>query len=61
MIIALMLFCSFQACPVGPEPNLLEPDVADCHRVYLDHPILSCADVEAIKGSDLSWCKVCIK
>ncbi|XP_078373779.1 uncharacterized protein LOC144657317 isoform X1 [Oculina patagonica] len=45
------------ACPVGPEPNLLEPDVAECHRVYLDHPILSCADVEAIKGSCLSWCK----
>lgn len=51
-------FCHFKACPVGPEPNLLEPDVADSHRVYLDHPILSCADVEAIKGCGLSWCKV---
>ncbi|KAJ7394218.1 hypothetical protein OS493_000020 [Desmophyllum pertusum] len=45
------------ACPVGPEPNLLEPDGTDCHRVYLDHPILSCADVEAVKGSGLCWCK----
>ena len=51
----------FKACPVGPEPNLLEPNVTECHRVYLDHPILSCADVEAVKGSCLSWCKVCIK
>ena len=51
-------FCHFKACPVGPEPNLLEPDVTDSHRVYLDHPILSCADVEAIKGCGLSWCKV---
>lgn len=45
------------ACPVGPEPNLLEPEVANCSRVYLDHPLLSCADVEAIKGCGLSWCK----
>ena len=43
---------------MGPEPNLLEPDVTDSHRVYLDHPILSCADVEAVKGCGLSWCKV---
>ncbi|KAK2570832.1 Glutamate synthase [NADH] [Acropora cervicornis] len=45
------------ACPVGPEPNLLEPEVTNCSRVYLDHPLLSCADVEAIKGCGLSWCK----
>ncbi|XP_058953024.2 uncharacterized protein [Pocillopora verrucosa] len=45
------------ACPVGPEPNLLDPDVSDCPRVYLEHPILSNADVQAIKESGLSWCK----
>lgn len=49
----------FKACPVGPEPNLLDPDVSDCPRVYLEHPILSNADVQAIKESGLSWCKVC--
>ena len=57
-LILRVFFCHFKACPVGPEPNLLEPDVVDSHRVYLDHPILSCADVEAIKGCGLSWCKV---
>ncbi|XP_074594378.1 uncharacterized protein LOC141849793 [Brevipalpus obovatus] len=37
------------ACPVGPESNLLEPNAAQCRRLWLEQPILSIPDMEIIK------------
>lgn len=37
------------ACPIGPEGNLLEPNRKQCHRLWLENPILSLADMEVIK------------
>ncbi len=34
------------ACPVGPEGNLLEPSNVQCHRLWLDNPILSLKDLQ---------------
>ena len=39
------------ACPIGPEGNLLEPSAKQCHRLWLDNPILSMSDLENIKGT----------
>ena len=37
------------ACPVGPEANLLEPSNVQCHRLWLENPILSLKDLQIIK------------
>lgn len=37
------------ACPIGPEGNLLSPSEKDCHRLWLDHPIISLKDMEVMK------------
>ena len=34
------------ACPVGPEANILEPSNVQCHRLWLDNPILSLKDLQ---------------
>lgn len=36
-------------CPVGPETNLLDPDVDMNGRLFLDQPVLSLTDMEIIK------------
>lgn len=33
-------------CPVGPESNILEPDVELTGRLLLDQPVLSIVDME---------------
>jgi glutamate synthase (NADPH/NADH) len=40
------------ACPVGPEGNLLEPSNVQCHRLWLENPILSLKDLQIIKMSN---------
>jgi glutamate synthase (NADPH/NADH) len=39
------------ACPVGPEANILEPSAEQCHRLWLDQPILSRQDLRVIKAT----------
>ncbi|EDO38711.1 predicted protein [Nematostella vectensis] len=41
------------ACPIGPESNLLKPNPESCKRLYLDHPVLSCGDLEVIRNCAL--------
>ncbi len=41
------------ACPIGPEGNLLEPDERTCHRLWLDHPILSLQDMVVLKNTKI--------
>ncbi|KXJ22785.1 putative glutamate synthase [NADPH] [Exaiptasia diaphana] len=41
------------ACPVGPEHNFLDASAKTCQRLYLDHPVLSCADLEIIRECPL--------
>ncbi|CAB3410198.1 unnamed protein product [Caenorhabditis bovis] len=36
-------------CPIGPESNMLEPDVELASRLILEQPILSMVDMEVIK------------
>jgi glutamate synthase (NADPH/NADH) len=33
-------------CPIGPESNLLEPDLELESRLLLDHPVLSLVDIQ---------------
>ncbi|XP_046391906.1 glutamate synthase [NADH] isoform X1 [Ischnura elegans] len=37
------------ACPVGPEQNILVPSAKQCHRIFLENPILSIIDLEVLK------------
>lgn len=39
------------ACPIGPEANILEPSASQCHRIFLENPILSLQDLEVIKAT----------
>ena len=34
------------ACPIGPEANILEPSPKQCHRIFLENPIISLTDLE---------------
>lgn len=44
------------ACPIGPEGNLLEPNVEQCHRLWLENPVISLKDLELIKKTKhLNW------
>ena len=36
----------------GPAANILEPSALQCHRLYLENPILSLRDVEVIKNTN---------
>ncbi|KAK7070468.1 hypothetical protein SK128_010174 [Halocaridina rubra] len=39
------------ACPIGPEANILEPSAEQCHRLFLENPMLSLQDLEVIKAT----------
>ncbi|MEZ5552813.1 MAG: glutamate synthase large subunit [Pseudomonadales bacterium] len=39
-------------CYVGPEQNLLDPTETNCHRLRIDHPILSNEELAALKEMD---------
>ena len=41
------------ACPVGPEGNILEPSAKLCNRLWLENPILSLGDLQAIKTTNI--------
>lgn len=36
-------------CPIGPESNLIEPDIELESRILLDHPVLSLVDIQVLK------------
>ncbi|XP_068081055.1 uncharacterized protein [Anabrus simplex] len=38
-------------CPIGPESNLLVPSEKQCHRLFMQRPILSLYDLEVIKAT----------
>ena len=45
-----------QACPIGPEANILEPSAEQCHRIWLTAPVLSRRDMKVIKSTSYkSW------
>ncbi|XP_076062641.1 uncharacterized protein LOC143037891 [Oratosquilla oratoria] len=37
------------ACPIGPESNILEPSAEQCHRLFLENPILSIEGLKVLK------------
>ncbi|GAB5036611.1 glutamate synthase large subunit, partial [Nannochloropsis oceanica] len=39
-------------CPVGPEANLLEVGPEHCHRLMVNHPVLTLEQLEAIKDTE---------
>ncbi len=39
-------------CPIGPESNILEPSAKQVHRIWLNNPILSVADIEMLKRTN---------
>lgn len=39
------------ACPIGPQANILEPSPEQCHRIFLENPMLSIQDLEVIKAT----------
>ena len=41
----------YQACPIGPAGNILEPTEEWAYRLFLDQPILSLNDMEVIKNT----------
>ncbi|KAG0047681.1 glutamate synthase [NADH] [Gryganskiella cystojenkinii] len=41
-------------CYVGPEGNLLEMDQSQCHKLRLPTPVLTLAEMEAIKNFDIT-------
>ena len=41
----------YQACPIGPAGNILEPTEEWAYRIFLDQPILSLSDMEVIKNT----------
>ena len=45
------------ACPIGPEGNLLEPSERQCHRLWLENPILSLTDLEILKRTSVNGWK----
>ena len=49
----------YQACPVGPEANLLKPGYEQCKRVYLYTPIVSPSDLIVLTQTTLKGWKVC--
>ena len=53
-----MLLEYFQACPIGPEANILEPSAEQCKRLFLEQPILSLDDFGVIKATKYRGWKV---
>ena len=47
-----------QACPIGPEANILEPSPEQCRRLWLEQPILSRKDMRVIKATSYKGWKV---
>ncbi|KAF2365727.1 Glutamate synthase NADH/NADPH small subunit 1, partial [Trinorchestia longiramus] len=39
------------ACPIGPQANILEPCAEQCHRLFLENPILSLNDLQVLKST----------
>jgi glutamate synthase (NADPH/NADH) large chain len=37
-------------CSIGPEGNLLKETEENAHRLVLDHPILTCDEIDALKN-----------
>lgn len=50
---------SMQA-PIGPEYNILEPSAQQVHRIWLNNPILSVADIQMLKRSTYRGWKTCV-
>ena len=46
-----MKYFTSQACPVGPEANILEPTSEQCARMWLKQPILSRKDVKILRAT----------
>ncbi|XP_018022904.1 glutamate synthase [NADH] isoform X2 [Hyalella azteca] len=45
------------ACPIGPQANILEPCAEQCHRLFLENPILSLNDLQVLKATrHRNWC-----
>ena len=47
-----------QACPIGPERNLLDPGEDLCRRVYLEMPVLSPLEMTVLTRSKMEEWKV---
>lgn len=47
-------------CPIGPEYNILEPSAQQVHRIWLNNPILSVADIQMLKRSNYRGWKTCV-
>ena len=52
--------CDIQACPVGPEANILEPSAEQCKRLWLEQPILSLQDCAVLKYTSYKGWRVCM-
>ncbi|CAL4100267.1 unnamed protein product [Meganyctiphanes norvegica] len=48
------------ACPIGPEGNILEPNAAQCHRLFLDNPMLSLTDLKVLKETSYRGWRACV-
>ena len=49
MVLVENLSFQLQACPVGPEHNILEPAPEQCQRLWLEQPIISLYDMEVLR------------
>jgi glutamate synthase (NADPH/NADH) large chain len=47
------------ACYIGPEGNLLDPTETNCHRLLIDHPILTNRDLNSIRKMDIRGWRTC--
>lgn len=36
-------------CPIGPESNILIPSPKQCHRIFLNNPVISLYDLEVLR------------
>lgn len=48
----------YQACPIGPEYNILEPGPEQCRRLWLEQPILSRQDMAILTATTYKGWKV---
>jgi glutamate synthase (NADH) len=47
-------------CPIGPEANILDPSAKQVHRLWLNNPILSVADIQMLKRSNYRGWKTAV-
>lgn len=47
-------------CPIGPEANILDPSDKQVHRLWLNNPILSVADIQMLKRSNYRGWKTAV-